>query len=207
MDRFLLFCLELQGFFFGFCLELEGVFQMDRFSNRDLGYILEGGDEEHRGRMKIFYKKYQCGKQKRLMDLGKEGTLISGIRVIQHPDYSFTWRMTEYADKAMSLIEIPRGFLSNPKELDEKRLSQVVSCSGQIGWIGSNGRPDLAAGHSIIAGECKNKSPQLIASCNQCVKQAKNQKIELRVWSIPPKDLRLVAFCDSSFDFSGERQQ
>ena len=50
--------------------------------------ILEGGDEEHRGRMEIFYKKYQCGKQKRLLDLGKEGTLISGIRVIQHPDYS-----------------------------------------------------------------------------------------------------------------------
>ena len=50
--------------------------------------ILEGGDEEHRGRMKGFYQKYQCGKQKRLMDLGKEGALISGIRVIQHSGFS-----------------------------------------------------------------------------------------------------------------------
>ena len=78
--------------------------------------------------------------------------------------------MNEYADPHMHPINIPRGFLTHTKELDDERMSEVVSCNGKIGWIGTNGRPDLAAGHSIIAGDYKHKSPQLISSCNDCVK-------------------------------------
>ena len=70
--------------------------------------ILEGGNERHQKQMAQFYKKYNCGKCKKLQDLGDEGTLISGIRVIQHKDYSFTWHMKEYAEK-MSTIDRPRG--------------------------------------------------------------------------------------------------
>jgi len=45
--------------------------------------ILEGGNAVHREKMKVFYSKYKCGKNKKLQDLGNEGTLISGIRVAQ----------------------------------------------------------------------------------------------------------------------------
>ena len=45
--------------------------------------ILEGGNEEHHKKMELFYARYQCGNSKRLIDLGDEGTLISGIRVKQ----------------------------------------------------------------------------------------------------------------------------
>ena len=169
--------------------------------------LLEGGDEVHRKRMETFYAKYQCGKRKKLQDLGDEGTLISGIRVIQKADFSFVWHMNEYSDKAMSYIDIPRGYLTQTKEIDDKRLSEVISCNGKIGWLGGNGRPDVAAGHSIIAGEYKTKSPTLITSCNQCVKQAKENKVEMKIWSIPVTELRFVGFCDSSFDFSGVRHQ
>ena len=62
--------------------------------------------------------------------------------------------MNEYAE-TMSTIDVPRGFMSHTKELDEGRISEVVSCNGKIGWIGGNGRPDLAAGHSIIAGNLR----------------------------------------------------
>ena len=61
--------------------------------------LLEGGGPAHREQMKKFYAKYQCGKCKRLLDLGDEGTLISGIRVIQKKDHSFIWHM-------LSLIHI-----------------------------------------------------------------------------------------------------
>ena len=71
--------------------------------------ILEGGNEEHRARMKKFYQKYKCGKSKRIVDLKEEGTRISGIRVKQNPDYTFTWDMNEYA-KDMEKIELPRGY-------------------------------------------------------------------------------------------------
>ena len=105
--------------------------------------------------------------------LGSEGSLISGIRVIQNKDFSFTWHMSEYVEKQMSLIKTPRGLLSSSKELTDEYMSQVISCNGKIGWLGGNGRPDVAAGHSIIAGEYKDKSPSLITSCNQWLRTIK----------------------------------
>ena len=86
-------------------------------------------------------------------------------------------------------------------------LTRVKGSKGQVGWLGGNGRPDLAAGHSIIAGGYKDESPLLIGQCNQCVKQAQAHKIAIRVWTIPIQDLRMVTFCDSSFDFQGVRHQ
>ena len=135
-----------------------------------------------------------------------EGTLISGVRVIQHHDFSFTWHMQHYVDD-MAPIEVPRGFIGQTAEIDDATMSKVMSCNGQIGWLGGNGRPDLAAGHSIIAGGYKDKSPALVTDCNGCVKQAKAHKVRLRIWPIPYADLRLATFCDSSFDFKGVRHQ
>ena len=88
--------------------------------------------------------------------MGSQGTLIGGIRVVQHPDFTFTWHMNEYID-TMKIIEVPRGFISQTKELDEAYMSEVVTSNGKIGWVGGNGRPDLAAGHSIIAGQYTDK--------------------------------------------------
>eukprot|EP00973_Karenia_brevis_P012560 1704854-Karenia_brevis.AAC.1 len=70
--------------------------------------------------------------------------------------------MEAYVDEKLAFIATPRGFLSNTEEVDETWMNKVVSSNGQIGWIGSNGCPDAAAAHSIIAGEYKHKSPQLI---------------------------------------------
>eukprot|EP00973_Karenia_brevis_P062323 8667631-Karenia_brevis.AAC.1 len=75
-------------------------------------------------------------------------------------------------------------------------MNKVVSSNGQIGWIGSIGRPDAAA-----------SQPQLITRCNQVVKRCKGTVVHHKVWPIKPEDIRLVALVDSSFDFKGERHQ
>eukprot|EP00973_Karenia_brevis_P077559 10776172-Karenia_brevis.AAC.1 len=66
--------------------------------------------------------------------------------------------MEAYVHEKLALIEAPSGFLSNTEAFDETWMNNVVSSNGQIGWIGSNGRPDSAAGHSMIAGEYTHKS-------------------------------------------------
>ena len=129
--------------------------------------IFEAGTDRHRKLMVGFYLRYKCGKYKKLLDLGSEGTLISGVRVKQNKDYSFDWDMIEYASK-MHAISTERGYLSSVAEIDDKKMGEVISVNGKIGWLGGNGRPDLAAGHSIIAGGYKHKSPQLISDCNLC---------------------------------------
>ena len=94
--------------------------------------------------------------------------------------------------------------MTNTEELSEAYLKKVGTCNGQVGWLGGNGRPDIAAGHSIIAGKLKDKTPELIKLCNLCVKQAQSHDVKHTIWPIKPKDLRLVAFADSAFDPKGE---
>eukprot|EP00973_Karenia_brevis_P046485 6447149-Karenia_brevis.AAC.1 len=60
--------------------------------------------------------------------------------------------MEEYVHDRLIIIDAPRGFMTSTTELDETWMNKVVLSNGQIGRIGSNGRPDAAAGHSIIAG-------------------------------------------------------
>eukprot|EP00973_Karenia_brevis_P046566 6458936-Karenia_brevis.AAC.1 len=60
--------------------------------------------------------------------------------------------MEEYVHDKLIVIDAPGGFMTSTTELDETWMNKVVSSNGQICLIGSNGRPDAAAGHSIIAG-------------------------------------------------------
>ena len=86
-------------------------------------------------------------------------------------------------------------------------MQQVATCNGQIGWLGGNGKPDIAAGHSLIASAYSEKKPSLITDCNMCVKQAKTHKYRFKVWAIPALDIRMVTFADSAFDPMGKRHQ
>ena len=99
--------------------------------------------------------------------------MISGIRFRQLKDYSFIWDMQEYADDKLTPLEPPRGLITTTKELDDKWIGQILACNGKIGWLGSNRRPDIAAGHSLFAGKVKDKSPELITLFNQVVKQVR----------------------------------
>ena len=115
--------------------------------------------------------------------------------------------MNEYAKNNMKPISVPRGFMTHATEITPSQLAEVMSVNGKIGWLGGNGRPDLGAGHSIIAGGYKTMSPELITQCNQCVKQALDTKVSIKVHPIAVEKLRMVCFCDSSFDHNGERHQ
>eukprot|EP00973_Karenia_brevis_P042126 5832754-Karenia_brevis.AAC.1 len=72
--------------------------------------ILEGGSTaRHRKNFEGFYRRWTCGKRKKLRDKGEEeGTLISGVRDIQHKDFSLTWHMEAYVGEKLALIETPR---------------------------------------------------------------------------------------------------
>ena len=107
----------------------------------------------------------------------------------------------------MKAIEAPRGLLSSTEDLSDSMMKEIETCNGQIGWLGGNGRPGVAAGHSIIASKVKYRHPELVKLGNVCVKQAQSHSIKMKVWPIKPKDLRMVVFADSAFDLQGIRHQ
>ena len=99
--------------------------------------------------MEGFYAKYRCVKAIELVSVGNEGTLFAGRRVVQCRDYYATVSMDEYIKAKLRPIEVPKGYLSNTKEISEGMLTNIKGVNGGLGWLASTGRPDMAATHSI----------------------------------------------------------
>ena len=83
----------------------------------DVDDFIEGGNEIHRKTTEGFHDKYRCGKAIDLRLAGQEGTRFAGRRVVQHPDFRITVSMDEYVKSKLRPIEVPRGYLSNTKEI------------------------------------------------------------------------------------------
>ena len=172
----------------------------------DVDDFIEGVNEIHRETMRKFYDKYRCGKAIDLRLAGQEGTRFAGRRVVQHPDFRITVSMDEYVKFKLSPIEVPRGCLSNTKEISDGMLTNVKEVNGGLGWLASTARPDMAAPHSIIPSGYDRRSTQLISEVNAAVKQCHAVPIIITIWPIPFAELRWTTFTGSSFD-TGERQR
>ena len=116
----------------------------------DVDDFIEGGNEMHRETMEKFYDTYRCGKAIDLRLAGQEGTRFAARRVVQHPDFRITVSMNEYVKSKLRPTEVPRGYLSNTKEISDGMLTNVKGVNGGLGWLASTARPDMAAPHSII---------------------------------------------------------
>ena len=167
---------------------------------------MECGNEMHRETMRKVYDKYRCGKAIDLRLAGQEGTRFAGRRVVQHPDIRMTVSMDEYVKSKLRPIEVPKGYLSNTKEISDGMLTNVKGVNGGLGWLASTGRPDMAAPHSILPSGYDRRSPQLISEVNAAGKQCHAVPITITIWPIPFAELRWTTFTDSGFD-TGERQR
>ena len=172
----------------------------------DVDDFIEGGKVTHRKTMEGFYDKYRCGKAVDLMSAGQEGTPFAGRRVVQNPDFRTTVSMDEYVKSKLRPIEVPKGYLSNTKEMSDGMLTNVKGVNGGLGWLASTARPDMAAPHSIIPSGYDRRSPQLISEVNAAVKQCHAVPITIKIWPIAFAELRWTTFTDSGFD-TGERQR
>ena len=169
----------------------------------DVDDFNEGGNEMHRETMKGFYDKYRCGKAIDLRLAGQEGSRFAGRRVVQHPDFRITLSMDEYVKSELRPIEVPRGYLSNTKEISDGMLTNVKGVNGGLGWLASTASPDMAALHPIIPHGYDRRSTQLISEVNAAVKQCHAVPITITIWPIHFAELRWTTFTDSSF-YTGE---
>ena len=122
------------------------------------------------------------------------------------PDFPITVSMDECVKSKLRPIEVPRGYLSNTKEISDGMLTNVKGVNGGLGWLASTARPDMAAPHSIIPSGYDRRSPQLISEVKAAVKQCHAGPITITIWPIPFAELRWTTFTDPSFD-TGERQR
>ena len=156
----------------------------------DADDFIEGGKEPHRKALERFYTKYLCGKSIDFLSVGQEGTLFASRRVVQHRDYRVTVSMDQYVRNKLLPIDVPKGYLSNTREVIEGMLTNIQGGNGGLGWLASMGRPDMAATHSIIPSGYDRKSPQWISEVNAAVKQCHVFPITITIWPLPFVELR-----------------
>ena len=77
---------------------------------------------------------------------------------MQNPDCRITVSMDEYVKSKLRPIEVPKGYLSNTKEISDGMLTNVKGVNGGLGWLASTARPDMAAPHSIIPPQYDRRS-------------------------------------------------
>ena len=120
---------------------------------------------------------------------------------MQHPDFRITVSMDEYVKSKLRPIEVPRGYLSNTKEISDGMLTNVKGVNGGLGWLTSTARPDMPAPHSIIPSGYDRRSTQLISEVNAAVKQCHAVPITITFWPLPFAELRWTTFTDSKFRY------
>ena len=147
-----------------------------------------------------------CGKAVDFRSAGQEGTRFAERRVVQHPDLRITVSMDEYVKSKLRPIQVPRGYLSNTKEISDGMLTNVKGVNGGLGWLASTARQDMAPRHSIIPSGYDRRSPLMISEVNAAVKQCHAVPITVTIWPILFAELRWRTFTDSDFD-TGERQR
>ena len=171
----------------------------------DVDDFIEGRNEMHRETMRKFYDKYRCGKAIDLRLAEEEGTRFAGRRVVQHPDFRITVSMDEYVKSKLRPIEVPRGYLSNTKEISDGMLTNVKGVNGGLVLASVNSKT-RHGGASLDHAGYDRRSPQLISEVNAAVKQCHAVPVTITIWPIPFVELRWTTFTDSSFD-TGERQR
>ena len=59
---------------------------------------------------------------------------------MQHPDFRITVSMDENVKSKLRPIEVPRGYLSNTKEISDGMLTNVKGVNGGLGWLASTSK-------------------------------------------------------------------
>ena len=90
----------------------------------DVDDFIEGGKETRKTR-EGFCDRYRCGKAVDLRSAGQEGTRFAGRRVVQHPDFCITVSMDEHVKSKLRPIDVPKGYLSNTKEISDGMLTNA----------------------------------------------------------------------------------
>ena len=129
----------------------------------DVDDFMEGGNEFHRKTIEGFCDRRSIsGRQDKRYTFCPEACRTTS---------RITMSMDEYVKSKLRPTEVPRGYLSNTKEISDGMLTNVKGVNGGLGWLASTARPDMAARHSIIPSGYDRRSPQLISVVNAAVKQ------------------------------------
>lgn len=97
-------------------------------------------------------------------------------------------------------INITSMGIDNQRRLTQDEASELKKVSGQINWITTQSRPDVAFNNCMIGNSITNATVSVIKTVNKTIRKVRSQEVSIMF----PNDFdlascQLVCFCDSGF--------
>jgi hypothetical protein len=163
--------------------------------------ILGGTKEFHEHIFQPLKKKYPFKHVK----VG-EGEFL-GKMLKQNSDYSISITQRDYAE-AVTCIPISKERRKHKdQETTEQEKGQLRAVLGEINWLVSGSRPDLAAACSLMQQRVTKSCVQDLIDVNKVVSTVCNfAAFEVRILPIPKDEVEIVAWSDASFANASEHK-
>ena len=102
---------------------------------------------------------------------------------------------------ASSLKELPISDFECGKDFSAEQLTLLKQFCGQINWLTSQGRPDIAVDSCFLSNSLKSGDSKVFIAANKIVRKAQHQSIVLRFpRNFDPNTCYIVSFSDASFN-------
>ena len=122
-----------------------------------------------------------------------------GLNVKQYNNL-ITLDQNEYIN-SIEKIKIDRERkLNKDAMLNNRETDELRAAIGQLGWISSNTRPDLAFDVCYLSGKVKNPTVKELLMANKVISKAKSESVTLHFGNVAkPNDCHLSGYHDASF--------
>ncbi|CAE7633607.1 unnamed protein product [Symbiodinium necroappetens] len=169
--------------------------------------LMESGGERHRQKMVQLEQRLKFGKAVKLAD-HPEGAAYAGRRITQDAKtFSFRYTMTDYIQNRLKKVVFERKVYkkdANTVTLNASEESQLRGVLAAINWVAREGRPDVSAAASMLAGRFPGPTADVAFEANSVVDHLKAHHVAVHIHSIPEPNIRHILISDSSGDSKGQ---
>ena len=121
------------------------------------------------------------------------------------PEGGYEIDMTKFIEERLQEVPLQKGRSTEKEDLaTEEEVAATRASVGALTWAAKEGRPDCAAGASLIAGCLNRLKVQDILDLNKIIKETKeNSTMSIKIQAIPEDSMCFGVITDASYANAG----
>lgn len=164
--------------------------------------LLIGGDDSCGTVLNRFQEKYFL-----LIPLKHVSSEFLGKRLKKHDDHTTSVQQQEYAKAMKSILISKERRKQIDRETTDQENGQMRGVLGELNWLVSGSRPDLAASCSLLKQKVVSSKVEDLVQVNNVVSMVTDfSGLEIRIKPINPTELQFVTWSDASFANCREKE-
>ena len=158
------------------------------------------GDKFHKAVTEL-KKRFTFGKW---IYLQEQSTEYGGRTLKQHADYSIEISMVRYLKERAREVRLEKGRCEDPEALaNESEITAMRGLMGKLNWATREGMPQGCGGASLLSATLPTPRIKDIQEANASLRRLLQANASITIRPIPLRELRLIAFADSSLGNAG----